>query len=62
MKFPNSFYAIGNLKKKRLGIRYISTPRPQANESADHLQTVGDPVVRFFAVSLEVFRGRNGGF
>ena len=37
MKFSDSFYAIGDLQKKRLRILDVFSPRPLTNKSADHL-------------------------
>jgi hypothetical protein len=56
MKFSDRIYAIGNFKKKRLRIRYITAPCSLANQSADHLQTICNPMLGFFPVSLEAFR------
>ena len=55
MKFSHRFYAIGNFKKKRPGIRYVAALGSPANQRADYLQTICDPMIGFFYVSLAIF-------
>ncbi len=55
MEFSDRFYAIGNFEKKRSGIRYVPRPCSLANQPADDLQTICDPMIGFFLESLEIF-------
>ncbi len=60
MKFTDSFYAIGDLEKKCLRIRYTSAPCSLANKGADHLQTVCNPMLGFFPIAVRNYlKGNN---
>ena len=52
MKLPDRFYTVGNFEKKRLWVRYISTPGSLPNESADELQTICNPMLRLFSIKM----------
>jgi hypothetical protein len=54
MKFSDRFYAIGNFEKKRPGVGYVPAPCSLANQPADYLQTICNPMIGFFYVSLEI--------
>ena len=56
MKFSDRFYAIGNFEKKRPGIGYVPGLYSLANQPTDYLETICNPVIGFFYVSLEIFR------
>ncbi len=62
MKLSDSFYPIGNFEKKRLRIRYITTPGSLTNQSADQLQTIRNPVLGLFSIKMRTFTSGNIGF
>lgn len=53
MEFSNRFYAISDFQKERLRILYIRRSRALANESANQLQTICDPMIGFLSISLK---------
>ena len=62
MKFSDGFYAISNLRKKRLRVRYMPDPCSLTDKITDYLQTICDPMVGFFSVGVGAIHRGNGAF
>ena len=59
MKLSDRFYTVGNFEKKRPRIRYIATPGPLTNQSADELETICNPVLGLFSIKMRTFTSGN---